>query len=246
MGSAEAQAKLLGAAAEDWANIQEPCLKPLSEAMLEATGVAKGTQLLDAGCGAGETCALAAELGARVSGLDAAPPLIAIAKKRVPGGDIRVGELEELPYDADFFDVAIAGNSIQYAADQAVALRELARVCIGGGLVAVGTWGQIADCEMRHVQGAVRDLIPDPPKGGGPFALSAPGKLEELVKQADLKPLSASEVNCPFVYGSIDEFWRGFRSAGPAQIAIQRIGEAPVEEAARKAAEPFLTKTGSV
>ena len=74
MGSAGIQGDLWGRAPRDWAELQEPMHRPLWEAMLEAAGVASGTRLLDAGCGGGGACLVAARQGARVSGVDAAGP----------------------------------------------------------------------------------------------------------------------------------------------------------------------------
>src|SRR5262245_58237098 len=151
MGSAAVQGELWGAAAADWSEIQEPTVAPLWAALLDALGVAAHTRLLDAGCGAGGACALAAQRGATISGLDAAPALIAIARERVPAGDFRTGDLEELPYADGAFDAVLAANSIQYAGEPVGALRELRRVCAAGGRVLVATWGAPEDCEMRAV-----------------------------------------------------------------------------------------------
>src|SRR5262245_46203028 len=87
-----------GARARDWAEMEESS-RPLFEAILDATGVGAGTCLLDVGCGSGLACAIAAARGARVSGLDASPGLLEIARERVPEGDFRVGDLTSLPFD---------------------------------------------------------------------------------------------------------------------------------------------------
>ena len=56
------------------------------------------TELLDAGCGAGLALQIAAKRGATVTGFDASAALLEIAAERVPGADLRRGDLESLPY----------------------------------------------------------------------------------------------------------------------------------------------------
>jgi hypothetical protein len=48
------------------------------------------------------------------------------------------------------------------------------------------------------IQKAVRDTLPEPPSGAGPYELSAPGKLEGLFTKAGLNVLKSGEVDCPF------------------------------------------------
>jgi ubiquinone/menaquinone biosynthesis C-methylase UbiE len=69
-------------------------------------------------------CQLAARLGAQVSGLDAAEPLLAITRERVPRGDFRTGEMERLPYSNQTFDVVAGINAFQFAASPVTALQE--------------------------------------------------------------------------------------------------------------------------
>jgi SAM-dependent methyltransferase len=166
MGSAKVQGDLWGQAPLDWANLQEPKHIPLFEAMLDAARVGEGTRLLDAGCGGGGASRLAAGRGARVTGLDAASGLIEVARERVPSGDFRVGDIEELPFEDDVFDVVLAANSVQYAADHVAALRELGRVCAPEGQIVVGLFGTPDKVEFRAILQAVREALPEPPPGG--------------------------------------------------------------------------------
>src|SRR5919202_1964599 len=116
-GLAQAQGKLWGARARDWAEVQEPAQRALYAPVLDAAGVGEGTRLLDAGCGSGVAAAAAHGRGAAVAGIDAALPLIELARERLPGAEFRVGELEALPYEDSAFDVVTGFNSFQYAAD---------------------------------------------------------------------------------------------------------------------------------
>ena len=182
MGSSEIQGKLWGAAAKDWAELFEPMSKPIWAAMLNSTKVKQETRFLDLGCGGGGASVLANERGAQVTGLDAAEALIKIARDRVPKGNFRVGDLEELPFDDNSFDVAFASMSIMFATNPSVALKEMGRVIVSGGRVTVGIWGKPEDCEYRHVLKAMADTLPSPPPGKGPFALSGDGELEEMME----------------------------------------------------------------
>src|SRR3984957_15153257 len=123
MGTGIKQAELWGPGARDWADYNEPMCTPFYEAVLDATGVADGTRLLDVGCGGGFALLLAAGRGATVSGLDATVSLLDIARERVPGVSLTVGDLEDpLPYPEAAFDVVTSFNSVQYAADPVAAV----------------------------------------------------------------------------------------------------------------------------
>jgi SAM-dependent methyltransferase len=189
---------------------------------------------------------MAAARGAVVSGLDASPALIAIAKARLPVADFRVGDLEALPFADGAFHSVIAANSVQYAADPVTALKELARVCAPRGRVAIGVWASPEQVEMRHVFAAVRAALLSPPPGEGPFALSMPGRLEQLTTQAGFRAISSGEVDCPFEYANVDALWRAQRSAGPLQGAMRAAGEAKIEEAVRGAVRRFVKPDGRV
>jgi ubiquinone/menaquinone biosynthesis C-methylase UbiE len=52
----------------------------------------------------------ARERRAAVVGVDASAALIEIAQQRAPGGDFRVGDLEDLPFDDVVFDAAQAST----------------------------------------------------------------------------------------------------------------------------------------
>src|SRR3954469_23690793 len=132
MGSAHAQAALWGRDARTWSTTMEQNMRPLYLATLDALGPLQGVTLLDAGCGSGQALVEAAARGAVVSGLDATPEPLAIARARTPAAALRVGDIQELPYDDGTFDAVTAFNAVQYAVDPAVAVAELARVCRGG------------------------------------------------------------------------------------------------------------------
>jgi SAM-dependent methyltransferase len=223
MGSAELQGRLWGPGARDWSEFNEPSCTPFYEAVFDAIGVGPGMALLDAGCGGGYALQLAAKRGATVTGFDACAPLLDVARERVPGADIRQGDLESLPFGDDTFDAVTAFNSVQFAADPVAALRELRRVARSGAPVGIVTWGAPEKCETRVILAAIGGLLPPPPPGAeGPFALSVPGRLEELAAAAGLVPEHADEVPTPLSYPDLSTAVRTQLSSGPARMAIEQ------------------------
>jgi SAM-dependent methyltransferase len=247
MGTAEVQGPLWGAAADDWVAIVEPSHVPIFEAALDAIGIRPGMSLLDVGCGAGLAMVLAHERGATVAGLDAAEGFLTVARTRLPGAEVRQGDVEALPFPDETFDAVTAFNSVQFASDPSAALREIKRVAKPGAAVAVATWGPPEQCEMRSVLATVGSLLPAPPPGaGGPFALAVPGAIEVLVERAGLATEGTIDVPTPFVYPDLDTAVRGQLSSGPAALAINRAGRHAVTTALVAALEPFTQPDGSL
>ena len=75
---------------------------------MERAGVAPGMELLDVACGAGNATIPAAREGARVTGLDFSPDLLAIAREQAADAMVEVdwveGDAQELPFDDARFD----------------------------------------------------------------------------------------------------------------------------------------------
>ena len=103
-----------------------------------------GQSLLDVGCGPGTiTLDLASRVApGRVVGVDAAAGIVEQARgAAVDAGfanvEFDVGDVYALAFPDDSFDVVHAHQVLQHLADPVRALREMRRVCIPGGVVAV-------------------------------------------------------------------------------------------------------------
>jgi SAM-dependent methyltransferase len=237
---------LWGARARDWAEVQEGQFAAGYDAVLAAAKVGAGTRLLDVGCGAGKAAMLAAGLGARVSGIDAAPLLLKIARERVPDGDFHEGDLEDLPFADAGFDVVTGFNAFQFAGNPTRALSEARRVTRPGGVVAVMTWGRPEGMEAASLVAALRPLLPAPPPGApGPFALSDPDRLSDFAAKAGLTMREVIEGETHWTYPDLAAALRGLNSSGVAIRAAGLSGEDAVSEAHAAALGPFLQPDGS-
>jgi SAM-dependent methyltransferase len=136
-------------------------LAPVWSAVADVAEIGSGTTVLDVGCGTGGFCALAAERGALVHGIDGLPDRIERAQRRVPAGDFRVGLMEALPWPAGSFDVVTGFNSFQYAFDVETALRDALRVTRPGGRLAVSKWGRPEDNEFFAFLGVLGQSTAD-------------------------------------------------------------------------------------
>ena len=246
MGSAELQNVLWSKQPKDWCELMEPNHHPLFTAMLDAAGVSNGTDFLDVGCGGGGASALAVKRGARVNGIDASSALVEVASQRLPDSDFVEGDIEKMPYSDSQFDVVFAANVVQYAEDRQIAATELARVCSPTGRIVIGLFGSPERVAYRAIFDAVKDAMPSPPPGKGPFELSLDGALENVLESADLRLVSEGEVNCPFVFSDLDTLWRAAASGGPLQAQMKIAGEEVLEEAILATGEQFLSTDGSI
>lgn len=245
-GTAKANGPLWGSSARDWASIQEGQFKTGYEAVLAHCRVGPETHYLDAGCGAGMAAQIAAALGAKVSGFDAAEALLAIARDRVPAGAFHIADLENVPFGNASFDVVTGFNSFQFAGDPVRALSEARRVAKPGGKVVVMTWGKPEGMEAAAIVSALGPLLPPPPPGSpGPFALSEEAKLRAFAETAGLTAEDVIDVDSPWSYPDESTALRGLASSGVAAKAITMSGAEAVNAAHRAALAPFQKADGS-
>jgi SAM-dependent methyltransferase len=212
-GSASRWGPLWGARPADWA-LSEDMQRPTYEAALERSGLEQGWRVLDVGCGAGAFLRLVADGGAQPSGLDASEALIAFARERLPEADLRVGEMEQLPWDDDSFDLVTGFNSFFFADDMVAALRDAGRVARPGAAVVIQVWGAHERCELEAMKEVARPFLPSRPADAPPDPdLSQPGLLRELATQAGLTPESEFDATWAFVYPNAE-------SLGRAMVAV--------------------------
>jgi hypothetical protein len=83
-------------------------------------------------------------------------------------------------------------------------------------------------------------------KESGMFALSEPGRLEDVLSAAGLTADEDDEIGCPIVFEDVGAAELAFMGAGPTQLAIENSGETAVAEAVRSALEPFTDADGQV
>lgn len=127
MGSYKIQGELWGSNPIDWALIQEATGSAGYKHVFDFLELKSTDKLLDVGCGSGFFSNLAHLKGVDVVGIDASAPLIEQAEKRNSSIKYLTGEMEELPFEDDTFDIVCAFNSIQYAESVKSAILESKR-----------------------------------------------------------------------------------------------------------------------
>jgi ubiquinone/menaquinone biosynthesis C-methylase UbiE len=92
-----------------------------------------GFRLLDVGCGTGHHLAVLRARGFDGSGVDGSAEMLERARHNNLGADIRLGEIQALPFDSAQFDFVICIEVLRYLPAPDACLREICRVLRPGG-----------------------------------------------------------------------------------------------------------------
>jgi SAM-dependent methyltransferase len=217
-GSAERWGPLWGARPEDWA-LSEDQQIPTYEAALGRVALEPGHLVLDIGCGVGTFLRLVANRGGRAFGLDASEALIELARRRVPDADLRVGEMEALPYADDTFDLVTGFTSFFFANDIVAALREAGRVAKPAAPVVIQVWGPHERRDLEAMMAIAHRHLPPRPADTPPEPeYWKPGVLEDVASNAGLTPQQSFDLTWAFEYPDAETLGRAMMA--PAGIAV--------------------------
>jgi SAM-dependent methyltransferase len=243
-GSADRWGPLWGARPDDWALSEDQQIPNYQEA-LARVGLERGALVLDIGCGAGAFLRLVAGRGGRPFGLDASRALVELARKRVPDADVRVGEMEALPYDDDTFDLVTGFNSFFFADDIIAALREAGRVAKPKAAVVIQVWGPRERRDLEAMMAIAHPYLPPRPADAPPEPeYWTPGVLEDLATHAGLMPEESFDLTWAYEYP--DEETLGRAMMAPAGIAtlVGRDREQQVRAAIVQGLANYRTSEG--
>jgi SAM-dependent methyltransferase len=245
MSTKAIQGRLWSIAPTYWSQHFEPWFLPMYRKVLEHLNLSGEHMVLDAGCGSGLFSNLAIKTGAQVIGIDAAPGLLEVARKRNPKNNFIEEDLEAMPFADNSFDVIVGFNSFQYAGSFENALKEAKRVLKPGGRLVLAIWDKPELSDATSVLKSIGTLLPPPPPVTlGPFALSEDGKMEGMLEKAELELTYRTWVNCPFLYASMADGIKSFMGTDSAAAAMNNNSREVVEKAIKKALKPFAVTDG--
>src|SRR4051794_13197189 len=114
-------------------------LEPAARAVVERIAPAAGEAVVDVGCGTGNAALLAAERGARVTGIDPAPRLLEVARQAAAARGLdatfALGHAAALPLADGDADAVVSVFGVIFAPDPRAAAAEMARVTAPGGRI---------------------------------------------------------------------------------------------------------------
>jgi len=222
------------------------------DVLLDAAGVAEGTQVLDLCCGTGLVAAAAAGRGAVSTGLDFSSAMLAAARRAHPQIRFDEGEAEALPYPDRSFDAVVANLGIHHVGRPDKAIAEALRVLRPGGRLTFTSWAAPVDnvawrllFDAIRAHGDIEAAADAPPSGGN---LGTAEAVLPLLRNAGFAVCRAASVHREWLVDDprdiVAALARGtVRTA--ALIAAQPAQMRPaIEAAVAEAAPPYRSGGG--
>jgi SAM-dependent methyltransferase len=228
-----------GRKAADFATLSEPGNCREYVAMHHRLGVDAGDRLLDVACGSGLAIELARLRGASGAGIDASARLVAVARDRNPACDIRVGDMNALPWDAASFDVVTSFRGIWGTTPGVLA--EIHRVLRPGGRAGITVWGHLKVSPGAWALAPFRLAAAKKVDNQAVMvSLGRPGAGEQLLESYGFLDIERTEVPFAWEFADPQIYARALAATGPAYEAIQNVGEAEFHRAAVEQAQGQL------
>ncbi len=207
---------------------------------LDAARIGANDQVLDIGCGTGQTtrdAARAAPSGS-VLGVDLSSRMIEFARRHAAAGGVANARFEQAdaqihPFEAEGFDVAISRTGAMFFGDPVAAFRNIAAALRPPGRLTLLTWQALPRNEwIREFLTAIaaaRTLPAPPPDAPGPFALADPDRVQSILTNAGFTDVQFTGLAAPmffgvdidsafdFVFGLINWMLEGLDEAGRNQ-----------------------------
>jgi ubiquinone/menaquinone biosynthesis C-methylase UbiE len=226
----------------------------------------QGAQVVDIGCGFGDTTVQLAEMvgpEGKVVGIDCAENFIESANERATSAGVKTTSF--LCRDVQFddlggpYDAAYSRFGTMFFNSPVVALKQIRKSLKPGGTLAMSVWRKRQDnpCFYTAQEVVERYIQPEDKDtslvtcGPGPFSMAGPDMVSDQLMAAGFSSIQFTRFDAPLCIGhSIDEALSFARDLGPAGESLRLASEKAahlseeIESSLREAFKPFLRDDG--
>ena len=180
--------------------------------MISSAAVTKGEDVLDVGCGTGVlTRELTQHVGddGSATGFDLSESMLGVARERCPDATFKQGNVTDLPFDDQSFDVVISSFMLMFVSDPEKALSEMRRVLKTGGRLVVSVWqGLEKNVVYRKLVETTHEVAGADSANSlaWPFTMGEPGRLESIFRDAGIDDVAMSEHDGTAEFPSVEDF----------------------------------------
>lgn len=223
-----------------------------AQPLLDCAGVTEGQRVLDVACGTGVVARAARRTvgsSGHVSGIDLNPAMIEVARQIQPDVEWRMGDAESLPYDHDTFDVVLCQSALFFFPDAEAAVREMARVVVPGGTVALQTYagledqpgyGPFIETIVHHAGQDARRLL------NTYWSKGDLDELHRLVGAAGMSVTTTRSILGAVTFPSVEALVHTEIQATPLAERITDTAYRAIGEDAQQVLAPFTTPSGGL
>jgi SAM-dependent methyltransferase len=232
-GNADQIAYWNGAMGERWAQFHPDMdrnLADITKGLMRLANARPGENVLDVGCGAGETSQLFAKAVApngHVTGVDISAPMLAVARARnIADADFAQADAATRIFRPEY-DLVVSRFGVMFFDDPAAAFANIRKALKPGGRLAFVCWRSPQENEwVTALARAAQPLLPpaQPPAdpfAPGPFAFADLGRVEGILLKAGFRAPRLEKLNSHMNLGnSAEEAAAQMINIGPLSRAL--------------------------
>jgi ubiquinone/menaquinone biosynthesis C-methylase UbiE len=236
--SQQGQWQVAGSAPEVYQRELVPAVfGPWAPIVVELAHPRPGERVVDIACGTGIVARVAAARvgpNGSVAGVDLNPGMLDVARSVAttsePGAPIQWHEAsaDTLPFPDKSFDIAYCQLGLQFFADRPAALREMRRVLVTDGRLALMVWctirespgfAALAEILERNISPAAASIM------RAPFGLADAGELTQLVEAAGFRAVTIERRVGAIQFPSVERFVLSYVAGSPlaGQVAQANV-----------------------
>ncbi len=195
---------------------------PWSELMVDHAGTKEGDRLLDVGCGSGAAARYAAQIVGKqgsVSAIDFNAGMIAYAKSKDANAEIdwHQGDVTDMPYEDNTFDVIVGNQLLQFLPEKEDGLAEMKRVLSQDGHLTLNVYCASHRNPAHAAVGKALENRNIDAKGVlHPFSYNDPVVLGDLLQKIGFHDVSVVRKQMDSYFSSAENFIDCLAVGGPS------------------------------